>query len=93
MRRGDLLNMVWRDVDFDKQSVKVSPKTSTETTWVWHIKDAERRVLPLTDEIVRMLVEHQDKQPKGCVYVLVPPCCYERIAEPRPRRTGLQRLR
>ena len=40
MRRGELLNTVWRDVDFANQTIKVSPKRNTEKTWEWHIKDA-----------------------------------------------------
>jgi integrase len=83
MRRGELLNTVWRDVDFDRQTIKVSPKMDTETTWEWHIKDAERRTLPLTDEITRLLVEHQEKQPEGYVYVFVPPCRYDHIQKRR----------
>jgi integrase len=83
MRRGELLNTVWRDVDFEKQTIRVSPKQNTETTWEWFIKDAERRILPLTDEIVRLLVEHQEKQPEGYVYVFVPPYRCNRIRELR----------
>lgn len=83
MRRGELLNTIWRDVDFEKQTVKVSPKRDTEMTWEWHIKDAERRTLPLTDEIVRLLVEHHERQPEGYVYVFVPPYRCDRIRELR----------
>ena len=83
MRRGELLNTVWRDVDFEKQSIKVSPKRNTEKTWEWHIKDAERRTLPLTDEIVRLLIGHQERQPESYVYVFVPPCCYDHIQKRR----------
>ena len=32
-------------------------------TWEWHIKDTERRTLPLTAEVVKLLVEHQMSQP------------------------------
>jgi integrase len=83
MRRGELLNTVWRDVDFEKQTIKVSPKQNIETTWQWHIKDAERRTLPLTDDVIRLLVEHQEEQPEGYVYVFVPPCRCDRIQELR----------
>jgi integrase len=51
MQRGELLNTVWRDLDFETQTVRVSPRKDTATTWEWHIKDAERRKLPLTNEI------------------------------------------
>ena len=83
MRRGELLNTVWRDVDFEKQTIRVSPKQNTETSWEWHIKDSERRTLPLTDDVVRLLVEHQGRQPEGCVYIFVPAGRCDRIAELR----------
>ena len=79
MRRGELLNTTWRDVDFAGQKVRVSPKEDTEHTWKWHIKDAERRTVPLTDEVVRMLAEHQAMQPEGYPYVFITPRRYDNI--------------
>jgi len=72
MRRGELLNCTWNDVDFEKQTIEVSPKDSTGETWEWKIKDHEQRTLPLTDEIVHLLADHQSKQPYGHPYVFVP---------------------
>ena len=86
MRRGELLNTTWRDIDFARMTVDVSPKKDREDTWEWHIKDTERRTLPLTAELVRLLVEHQMSQPEGCPYIFVPMARYERIQE--YRQTG-----
>ena len=47
MRRGELLNTTWADIDFEKQKVRVSPKADTEHTWLWHIKDTDRCVFIL----------------------------------------------
>ena len=63
MRRGELLNTTWQDVDFAGQKINVYPKDDTEQTWIWQIKDKDRRSLPLTDEVVKMLIEHQAAQP------------------------------
>jgi len=79
LRRGELLNLTWRDVDFDHRVVHVAPKADTDHTWEWHIKDTNRRTLPLTDELTRMLVEHQLAQPDGMPYVFIPPQRYEHI--------------
>ena len=86
MRRGELMNTTWRDIDFAKMTVDVSPKKDGEDTWEWHIKDTERRTLPLTADLVKMLIEHQLSQPEGCPYVFVPMARYERIQE--LRKTG-----
>jgi integrase len=83
MRRGELLNTTWRDVDFARMTVDVSPKKDGTDTWEWHIKDTERRTLPLTAELVKLLVEHQMSQPEGCPYIFVPMARYERIQEYR----------
>ena len=83
MRRGELLNLTWRDIDFEAQKVHVSPKENTEYTWEWHIKDTDRRKLPSTDELVQLLAEHQAAQPDGYPYVFVPPRRYDRIQKVR----------
>ena len=83
MRRGELLNTTWRDIDFARMTVDVSPKKDREDTWEWHIKDTERRTLPLTAELIRLLVEHQMSQPEGNPYVFIPMTRYERIQEYR----------
>ncbi len=83
MRRGELLNLNWRDIDFDRKSAEVSPKENTEHTWEWYIKDADRRTLPLTDEVVSLLAESQARQREGCPYVFVPSKRYEYIQKLR----------
>ncbi len=86
MRRGELMNSTWRDIDFANMTADVSPKKSRERTWEWHIKDTERRTLPLTAEVVKLLVERQMSQPEGNPYIFVPMARYEHIQE--LRRTG-----
>ena len=73
------MNTTWRDIDFASQTVDVTPKTASGDIWEWHIKDTDRRTLPLTAELVRMLAEHQSSQPEGCPYVFVPAARYEYI--------------
>jgi integrase len=87
MRRGEMLNTTWRDVDFSGQKIHVSPKRDTKYTWEWHIKDTDRRSLPLTDELVKLLAEHQAGLPDGYPYVFVPPVRFDRIQERRRQGT------
>jgi integrase len=65
MRRGELLNAVWSDIDFEAKTMQVCPKKNTSKTWEWLVKDTDRRILPLADEVVTMLAEHQATQPEG----------------------------
>ena len=81
LRRGELLNCTWGDIDFEEQTIKVSPKVDTAETWEWRIKDTDRRTLPLTDELAQLLVDHQAGQPEGYPYVFVPPARYDYIQQ------------
>jgi integrase len=81
MRRAELLNCTWGDVDFGAQTIEVNPKQKTKETWEWLVKDADHRTLPLTEEIVQMLVDHQAQQPEGYPYVFVPTARYDYIQE------------
>jgi integrase len=79
LRRGELLNCTWGDIDFAEQTIKVSPKANTAETWEWRIKDTDRRTLPLTDMLKQLLADHQGRQPEGHPYVFVPPARYDYI--------------
>ena len=79
MRRAELLNTTWQDIDFAAKKINISPKDDTEYTWAWSIKDTDRRSVPLTDDLIHLLAEHQAEQPAGNPYVFVPPARYERI--------------
>ena len=79
LRRGELLNCTWGDIDFEEQTIEVTPKADITETWEWQIKDTDRRTLPLTDELTQLLVDHQSRQPEGHPYVFVPPARYDYI--------------
>ena len=85
MRRGELLNCTWDDIDFDSQTVEVVPKTDTPQTWKWLIKDTDRRTLPLNDELILMLSNHQSNQEPGYPYVFIPGCRYDWIQDLRTK--------
>jgi len=83
MRRGELLNLVWADIDFEAKQIHIMPKASTAETWQWLIKDTDSRDLPLTDEAMFMLAEHQAKQPDRYPYVFIPIERYKAIQKLR----------
>jgi len=85
MRRGELLNTTWHDIDFEKKAIKVAPKADTSSTWEWHIKDTDRRRLPLIDESLDLFAKHQTEQPEGYTYVFIPVAGYDYIQRLRKR--------
>ncbi|AQQ70911.1 Tyrosine recombinase XerD [Limihaloglobus sulfuriphilus] len=85
MRKSELLNTVWSDIDFEKKTIEVSPKRDTEETWEWHVKDTDCRILPLTDLAIRLLIQLQAERPVGYPYVFLPPQRYDHIQKLRKR--------
>lgn len=83
LRKGEALNLIWQNIDFAGKTVQVAPKSETEHTWEWHIKDSERRLLPIPDAMVNMLAQHQLAQVDGNPYVFVPTWRYRFIQKLR----------
>jgi hypothetical protein len=48
------MNTTWRNIDFANMTMDVSPKNDRQDTLEWHIKDTDRRTLPLTADLARL---------------------------------------
>jgi integrase len=84
-RKSELLNLTWSDIDFFQKIIMIRPKEETKETWFWDIKDYDHRELPLTDVVLKLLIEHRKKQPQGYPYVLIPVHQYDRIQNLRKK--------
>jgi len=83
MRRGELLNLTWQDIDFAEQVVTVQPKEDTAQTWEWQVKDGDNRILPLTEQMVSMLTARFEQVGEGNPYVFIPDVRYKAIQQHR----------
>ncbi len=83
MRRGELLNTVWQDIDFRDGKVNISPKLDTQSTWLWYLKDTDLRSVPLTAEVLHLLIKHQQNLSNQNPYIFVPVKRYEHIQQLR----------
>jgi len=83
LRRGELLNCLWSDIDLGEETITITSKDDTETTWKWCIKDSDSRTVPLTSDLTQMLIEHQSRQSEGYPYVFVPSGRYDCIQQLR----------
>jgi hypothetical protein len=63
---------------FANQTVDVSPKKDRKETWEWHIQDTDRRTLPLTGELVKMLAGHAKFETTRQFYLAVRPDAIDR---------------
>ena len=79
MRKSEILNLVWSDIDFSEMIITVTEKTDTEETWEWGIKDTDRRTLPMTEEVAQLLIHLQNRRLAGYPYVFVPEQRYDWI--------------
>jgi len=52
MRRGELLNLEWTDVDLNKRTITVRNKEE------WHTKNYESRTIPVNDFLYEVLSKH-----------------------------------
>jgi len=86
MRRGELLNLCWSDIDFDEYTIDVTPKDNTDETWEWEIKDNEERTVPINKNTTQLLIDIQSKCPTGYPYLFIPQVRYDYIqTELRPK--------
>ncbi len=85
LRKSELLNMVWSDIDFGEMILEVTFKENTDEIWEWRIKDTDSRTLPLTEDVLQLLIALQDRRPAGYPYIMVPPKRYHHIQKRRER--------
>lgn len=49
LRRGELLNLQWKDVDFQRKLIRIQSDAN------FHTKQGKRRIVPLSDDALRIL--------------------------------------
>jgi integrase len=81
LRRSEILHLTWADIDFENQRIKINDRKGTEDILEWEPKNRKNRVLPMSDESSRLLVNIQAQAPEGHPYVFVSPRRLERIKE------------
>ena len=72
LRRGEILNLTWADVDLESQQIRVAPNEETATTLEWEPKDHENRMLPVPGEAMQLLANLQADLVEGIPYVFQP---------------------
>lgn len=60
MRRGEVLNLLWADINFQAKVITVRYRISdAHITWAWSPKDDDSRVVPLMPEVEAWLNERR----------------------------------
>jgi integrase len=86
LRLGETLNLLWKDLNFDKQYLMVTPKKDTAITWRWGVKNHTQSYAPLPERIELPdivvpfhLLLHKHREKQNIPYVNVKPACYYEI--------------
>jgi integrase len=72
LRRGEICNLVWDDIDFENGMIEVRSHEDTESTWSYQPKGREKRTVPLTCKLNNLLVIRQTQMPLGQCYPFLP---------------------
>ena len=71
LRLGEVLNLTWCDVDFERGQVRVARKCASGARLAWTPKDKDMRIVPLPSQAVSILAELQLTATDGQEYVFV----------------------
>jgi integrase len=61
MREAEILNLVVKDIDFENNRIKITPKKDTAETWRWDIKNYQEAYIGLDESITKLLIARCEK--------------------------------
>jgi len=88
-RFGELFSLTWSNIDFEKAVVKIDNRAGTPTMPAFHVKDGEKREIPLPEHTVKILLDWHEQAPEGTPYILITPERYQRVLQ-RWRKLGIK---
>ncbi|UCE46479.1 MAG: tyrosine-type recombinase/integrase [Phycisphaerales bacterium] len=81
LRRGEILNLTWADINFENQRIHVQTKASSRSLIEWEPKDHENRVVPMSAESTQLLANIQAESKEGFPYIFISPKRFKRIKQ------------
>lgn len=65
LRRDEIFNLTWQDIDFENKLVYINAKQPDKLLLEWEPKDHHNRMVPLTEQTIKLLAEMQLSAPAG----------------------------
>jgi integrase len=81
LRLNEILHLTWKDIDFDNKHIDVTAKKAYDKIIAWEPKGRKNRVVPISDEALKLLVDIQVNAPDGHPYIFIAPQRLEIIAK------------
>jgi len=78
---GELLNLMWKDVDFEMNRIRIAGKEADGNLRGCEPKDHEGRILPVPAQVMQLLADLQVTSAEGCPYVFIPSWRWNHIQE------------
>jgi len=83
LRRNEVLHLTWVDVDLEQQRIEIRAKKAASEILEWDPKNRKNRVVPMSDETAKLLIDLQVKSPEFHPYIFVSPERLDRIKKRR----------
>jgi len=71
LRRDEIFNLTWQNIDFENKLICINAKKSTKLTIEWEPKDHQNRIVPISEHTIQLLAELQLKAPEGHPYIFI----------------------
>ena len=81
LRRNEILNLTWKNIDFENQLITVAAKKESAVLLAWDPKSRRNRIVPISDESAQFLADLQLQAREGFPYVFISPQRLKRIRE------------
>ena len=79
LRLNEILNLTWSNIDFVNQRINVDARKGNSKVIAWEPKGRKNRVVPISSEALKFLVDIQVDAPDGHPYVFISPDRLKRI--------------
>ncbi|HEW79399.1 MAG TPA: site-specific integrase [Phycisphaerales bacterium] len=91
LRKGELLNLTWTDIDFESGDVLIRNRPATDTLPPFFIKDQQTRNIKLPKHTLNILTLLQNAAPERVPYVLLDDSQYQTVLAKWQRFRKLKR--
>jgi len=81
LRQSEILNLTWKDVDFESQLITIAAKKESQRLLAWDPKSRRNRIVPVSDQSAQLLADLQLRAEEGFPYVFIAPQRLKRIRE------------
>jgi len=92
MREAEILNLCVKDIDFESNRIKITPKKDTSSTWQWGIKDYAEAYIGLDESVTKLLIARCEEL-EDMPYVTLKKKYWQRNLRKRDEGTLKQRQR